>query len=74
MLRTASFGDALGTVASFDAVSGLGVIAGQDGRTFPFHCTAISDGSRTIDAGVGVTFSVAAGHRGRLEATRIDRL
>jgi cold shock CspA family protein len=47
------------------------VIAGADGATYPFHCTAIADGSREIEAGKLVTFTIVAGHLGRFEATDI---
>jgi cold shock CspA family protein len=59
-----------GTVASFDAVKGLGVVSADRGD-YPFHCTAICDGSRTIDEGVVVSFDVVPGRAGRWEATRI---
>jgi cold shock protein len=70
-LRTASFGDAQGTVASFARDTGLGEIVTTDGAIYPFHCTAIADGTRDIEVGKHVTFTVAAGHLGRLEATNI---
>lgn len=72
MLRTADYGEAGGTVASFDKAAGLGVIEGSDGATYPFHCTAIADGTRDIDVGRAVTFTIAAGHLGKLEATQIN--
>lgn len=72
MLRTADFGAATGTVASFDQAAGLGVINGSDGEVFPFHCTAIADGTRDIEVGKTVTFMVVAGHLGKLEATQIS--
>ncbi len=72
MLRTADFGGATGTVASFDKAAGLGVITSNDGGAFPFHCTAIADGSRDIEVGKTVTFTVVAGHLGKLEATQIS--
>jgi cold shock CspA family protein len=53
-----------GRVASFDPARGLG----EDGTAFGFHATAIADGSRTIEVGAVVTFTVAPGHRGRYEA------
>ncbi len=42
----------------------------QDGAAdvFDFHATAIADGSRTIEEGATVSFSVAPGRRGRYEA------
>jgi cold shock CspA family protein len=59
-----------GTVTEFDDDAGLGVVAG-DGGPYPFHCTAIADGTRTIPAGTPVTFEVVAGHLGRWEAADI---
>jgi cold shock CspA family protein len=71
VLGTASFGDAHGTVTAFDAKAGLGEITGDDGAVYAFHCTAIADGTRTIDVGTAVGFTIAAGHLGRFEATAI---
>jgi CspA family cold shock protein len=45
-----------GTVREFDEDKGLGVIATDDDRTFPFHCIEIADGTRTVAAGQAVTF------------------
>lgn len=70
-MRTASFGEAHGTVASFARDTGLGEIVTVEGAIYPFHCTAIADGTRDIEVGKAVTFTVTAGHRGRLEATAI---
>ena len=61
-----------GSVTSFDEARGLGEVTGDDGAVFPFHCTAITDGSRTIAVGAAVGFVVAAGHRGRLEARTVE--
>lgn len=60
-----------GVVTEFDDPRGLGTIE-ADGTTYPFHCTAIVDGSRTIEVGTEVTFEVRAGHLGRWEATRVE--
>ncbi len=60
-----------GRVASFDERRGLGTIATADGTTYPFHCTALLDGTRSVDAGTEVTFDVRAAGMGRWEATRI---
>lgn len=57
-----------GRVASFDPARGLGVVAEDAGDVLDFHATAIADGSRSIDVGTEVSFSVAPGHRGRYEA------
>jgi hypothetical protein len=39
--------------------------------SYPFHCTQIADGTRTIDVGTAVTFEVRAGAMGRWEATTL---
>ena len=61
-----------GVIASFDDPRGIGVIADDDGGEVPFHCTAIADGSRSIEEGARVRFSVVAGHLGRWEAADIN--
>jgi cold shock CspA family protein len=61
-----------GTVASFDAATGLGEIAGADGATYPFHSTVIADGSRNIAVGTAVEFEVIPGHLGRWEAAAVS--
>ncbi|MDQ1437059.1 MAG: cold shock protein [Acidimicrobiaceae bacterium] len=60
-----------GRVARFDDAAGLGDIEADDGTRYPFHCTQIADGTRTIEQDTPVTFEVVAGHMGRWEATRI---
>ena len=60
-----------GVVASYDSPAGYGVVRADDGAEYPFHCTAIADGSREIDAGTRVTFDVEAGHLGRWHAAGI---
>jgi CspA family cold shock protein len=62
-----------GSIESFDEVAGLGVVRGDNDSRYPFHCTQIADGSRSIDEGVTVWFEVVAGHRGRWEASSIRR-
>jgi cold shock CspA family protein len=71
MPTSAAFGTRTGQVSSFDEDRGLGEITGDDGRTYPFHCTGIADGSRTIDEGAQVRFDVIAGRLGRWEAWAI---
>ena len=63
--------DGRGVVASFDDPRGIGVIRRDDGTEYPFHCTAILDGTRTVNVGAMVSFSVAAGRMGRWEAANI---
>jgi cold shock CspA family protein len=60
-----------GHVTDFDDPRGLGTVLSEDGRRYGFHCTAIADGTRRIDVGVPVTFVLAPGHLGRLEARDI---
>lgn len=60
-----------GVVTDFDDPRGLGTIE-ADGATYPFHCTAIADGSRTIEVGTPVAFEVRAGLMGRWEAAHIE--
>ena len=60
-----------GKVATFDEFVGRGEIEAGGGMRFPFHCTAIADGSRTIDPDTAVKFRLVPGPLGALEATRI---
>ena len=62
-----------GVVTSWDDPRGLGEITAADGRTFALQCTDLADGSRTIEAGVAVTFGVRPGHRGRWQAVAVTR-
>lgn len=68
------FQRAAGTVAAFDDDRGLGTIRADDGDGLPFHCTAIADGTRTIDVGRRVGFAVVAGRAGRWEADAVAPL
>lgn len=60
-----------GTVVSFDAPRGLGVVVDDAGTDFPFHCTAIADGTRTVEPGTRVRFEIAPG-LGRWEAGTLE--
>jgi cold shock CspA family protein len=60
-----------GVVDQFDDARGLGTLLDDDGRRYGFHCTAIADGTRRIEVGARVTFVLAAGHLGRVEARQI---
>ena len=62
-----------GKVAEFDEHVGLGVVEADDGTRYPFHCTQIADGTRTIPVGAAVNFEVAAGPLGRWEAARVEQ-
>lgn len=57
-----------GTVREFDESSGLGLIAGDDGSEVPFHCLVITDGTRRIEVGSKVVFSLFPAPGGRCEA------
>jgi CspA family cold shock protein len=50
-----------GKVRSFDAPRGLGVVVDDEGVDYRFHCTAIADGTRTIEPGTRVRFEVIPG-------------
>jgi cold shock CspA family protein len=60
-----------GRVAEFDDHRGLGEVEARGGLRFPFHCTAIVDGSRAIAEGTDVRFHLVIGPLGKLEATAI---
>ncbi len=62
-----------GLVTTFDHHRGLGSIRG-DQRDFPFHCTALLDGSREVAVGAAVAFALRPGGQGRWEATEIAKL
>jgi CspA family cold shock protein len=57
-----------GTVSAFDEPVGLGTVTTAEGVEYPFHCTQIADGSRSIAVGTAVTFVARAGLPGRWEA------
>ena len=59
-----------GSVQSFDDASGLGVVKSGD-DLWPFHCTALADGSRTVAALSMVDFVLRAAHHGCWEAADI---
>jgi len=63
-----------GVVATWDEHGGYGTVRDDDtGREHFFHCTAIADGSRTIEVGAAVTFDVVPGRLGRWEAENIEK-
>ena len=59
-----------GTVLDFDAAAGYGTV-GADTEQWFFHCTAIADGTRSIQPGTSVDFGLRPGHLGRWEAADI---
>ncbi len=62
-----------GTVEAFDEHAGHGIVRADDGRELFFHCTAIADGTRTIEVGANVRFEIVPGHNGRWEAARVSQ-
>jgi cold shock CspA family protein len=60
----------IGAVTEFDEPAGLGVVTAGDGVAYPFHCTEIADGTRTIAVGTEVQFELLA-RLGRWEAGSI---
>ncbi len=58
-------------MTAFDDDAGLGAITRDDGEAFAFHCTAITDGTRTIATGTAVEFEVKPAVNGRYEATAV---
>lgn len=71
-MAIASLGTRTGTVTSFDDPRGLGEVTSDAGEVHPFHCTAIADGTRTIEVGVPVRYEVVPGRLGRWEAWGIE--
>ena len=61
-----------GEVMAFDAAAGYGSVRTDEGGEFFFHCTAIADGTRSIDVGAKVAFEVVPGRRGRWEAAALE--
>ncbi len=64
----------MGMVSEYDEARGLGIVVDDTGAAWSFHCTAIADGTRTVDAGERVAFEVVAGHLGVMEAAEVTKL
>ena len=60
-----------GRVEAFDEQHGTGVVIAESGERFPFHSTAIADGTRVIAVGTEVRFDVTPG-LGRWEAAALQ--
>ena len=60
-----------GRIATFDDLVGRGEVEARGGLRFPFHCTAIADGTRTIAPETAVKFRLVPGPLGALEAIAI---
>ncbi len=62
----------VGAVVDFDDPRGYGHVQADDGRgPWFFHCTAIADGTRTVEVGTAVAFEIEPGHLGRFEAAHL---
>ena len=59
-----------GRVATFDEHRGRGEVEARGGMRFPFHCTAIADGTRTIAPDTPVRFRLVIGPLGALRGHR----
>ncbi len=62
-----------GTIAEFSEPRGIGLVA-VDGARYPFHCTQIADGTRTVRVGAAVEFEIVPGRRGDWEAAHIVKV
>jgi cold shock CspA family protein len=58
-----------GRVLAFDDSSGLGEVADDGDARWPFHCSAVADGTRSVAVGAIVAFSLVPGRAGRWEAS-----
>jgi cold shock CspA family protein len=59
-----------GRVVVFDDGRGRGEVEAATLR-YPFHCTAVADGSRTVAEGAEVRFELVVGPLGQLEAAAV---
>ncbi|MGH9129758.1 MAG: hypothetical protein ACRDY2_12575 [Acidimicrobiales bacterium] len=63
-----------GRVAGFDFERGLGTVVDASGAPTPFHCTAVADGTRSIEVGTEVFYEIEPGPGARLWATNVTAL
>jgi len=64
----------LATVSMFDQARGLGEVATDDGRSWSFHSTAITDASRAIKVGAAVAVVVRPTHGGGFQAVEVTKI
>jgi cold shock CspA family protein len=62
----------IGEVVEFDDEAGYGTVQAEGGTRHFFHCTAVADGSRSIEVGTAVRFEVVPGRRGQWEGTALE--
>lgn len=60
-----------GRVADFSPERCLGVVEEEGGARFAFHCVEIAGGTRRIEIGARVVYSLRPGHDGLLEARQL---
>ncbi len=60
-----------GVVTQFDGHVGRGVVRGENGNEYGFHCVEIADGTRTIAVRTNVEFELMPGPLGTWEAANI---
>ena len=66
---------AQGTVKWFNAEKGYGFIAQEGGEDLFVHFSEIKmDGYKTLDEGAAVSFDVATGQNGKLQANNVVKL
>jgi cold shock CspA family protein len=63
-----------GVIESFDERRGDGLLRGDDGENFYFHCVSIADGSRSITPGVRAEGQRAVGRLGHDEVVSVRSL
>ena len=68
-----STGSVSGVVREFAEGRGIGSIE-SDGHSYFFHCTQITDGTRTVRIGAAVEFAIVPGRSGDWEAARIEKV
>ena len=60
-----------GRVTAFDEAGGYGTVEDTDGTSLFFHCTAIADGTRTIEVDTKVDFEPRPARHGGYEAGEV---
>lgn len=61
-----------GRVVVFDQRRGLGAIEDDGGVAYSFHCTRVTDGSRSVPVGARVRYVIVPGALGRWEASGVE--
>ena len=67
-------GPRVGTVEAFDEARGIGTVVDDEATPYRFHCTALTDGTRSVAVGTRVVFEAVPAHLGQLEARAIGVL